>query len=227
MSIKINNSIKESRVAVMPLNDGFVDGVGAYHLSNTPELYEVQRNNNFMFEVSLTTDANGNPTPLYRAGIDPVSESQNPFLKFGNPEEVIRLSVNKASIPSYSQDVITVARGNTSIRYAGKINFSENTSIKLYDFIGAQTKEILLAWQALSGNPYTERVGHASDYKKNAFLCEYTPDYQLVRRWQLFGCWIKELTLGDFQFEGSSDQIQIDATIVYDRAYVDVSGLSD
>ena len=52
--IKINGKYKESRVAVDPLNDNFANGVGAYHLSNTPELYEVQRDNNFMFELNLT-----------------------------------------------------------------------------------------------------------------------------------------------------------------------------
>lgn len=225
--IKINGQIKKSRVAVDPLNDGFVDGVGSYHLANTPELYEPQRNNNFMFEVSLTTDSNGNLIDLYRAGIDPITEGSYAYSRFGNPNEVVQISVSKTSIPTYSQNVITVDRGNTSIRYAGKMTFAENFTLGLYDFIGAEVKDILLAWQALSGNPYTERVGHASDYKKLAYLCEYTPDYQLVRRWKVEGCWVSELSFGEYKYDGDNDKVEIEATIVYDRATIDISGLSD
>lgn len=225
--IKLNGTIKESRVNVDPLNDGFVQGVGAYHLANTPELYEPQRNNNFMFEISLTTDANGNLIDLYRAGIDPTTEGNASYAKFGNPNEIIRVSVNKATIPTYSQNVISISRGNTSIRYAGKMEFDESIPLQLVDYIGAESKDILLAWQALSGNIYTEKVGHASDYKKRAHLCEYTPDYQLVRRWILEGCWISKLDFGDYTYEGTNDKVSIDATIVFDRCYIDISGLTD
>ena len=222
--IKINGKYKESRVAVDPLNDNFANGVGAYHLSNTPELYEVQRDNNFMFELNLTDNG---LLPLYRAGIDPTTEGNLAYSKFGNPDEVVQISVSKASIPSYTQNVITVDRGNTAIRYAGKISFDESFTLGLYDFIGAEAKDILVAWQALSGNPYTERVGHASDYKKMAFLCEYTPDYQLVRRWKLVGCWVSKLTFGEYKYDGNNDKVEIEATIVYDRAYIDTAGFAE
>ena len=92
--------------------------------------------------------------------------------------------------------------------------------------ISAEVKDILIAWQALSGNPYTEKVGHASDYKKEAFLTEYTPDYQIVRRWHLFGCWLSDLSFGDYQYDGNAEKVEVDATVTYDKAYIDVSGLN-
>lgn len=220
MAIKIHGNIQPSIIDQYS-NDPL--GVGAYHLASSPELYEVQRDNNFMFEISLTTNTYGDEVKLRRAGTLDTDRDQVKY--FANPDEIIRVSVNKASVPTYSQDPIEVNRGNTSIKYAGKIKFSDNIPIQLYDFIGAEVKDILVAWQSLSGNPYTEKVGHASDYKKEAFLTEYTPDYQIVRRWHLYGCWLSSLSFGDYKYEGGADVVQVNANVTYDKAYIEVSGL--
>ena len=179
--------------------------VGSYHFSANKELYEIQRGNNFEFIVDMSL----NGASAYG------SESKT----FPNAQEYLRLSVSSAFAPHYKQSAIDVKRGNTSVKYAGPIEWSGG-SISFYDFIGVETKDILMAWQAMSGNPLYQTVGQQKEYKKDATLIEYTPDYsEIVRTWKLDGCWISELREDDFSQDANGSR-KITATIEYDRAYV-------
>ena len=74
------------------------DSHGTYHLaSQVNDLFEVQRDNNFEFIVHF-------PENLYRA--DDTTKLLNTS---DDNQEYIRLSVNKASVPHYSQEVIEIA----------------------------------------------------------------------------------------------------------------------
>ena len=83
------------------------------------------------------------------------------------------------------------------------------------------TKSILMAWQALTYNVYTRKGGRMKDYKKNATLIEYTQDFEQVRSWTLYGCWISKITEGEFDKENDGKR-QITAELQYDRAEMDL-----
>ena len=184
---------------------------GAYVLADNPNLYEIQRTNNFEF---IVTDIDN----IMRAGA--AGTESNAYIT--NAQEVLRISVNSAFIPHFTQQPIVVRRGNSVQKFAGVPEFQEG-QLQLNDYIGADTKAALMAWQALSYNVRTEKVGLVSDYKKDAYLVEYTPDYQEVRRWRLHGCWISSLSEGEYNHE-SNEKHNITATIQYDRAEIDMSG---
>ena len=79
-----------------------------------------------------------------------------------------------------------------------------------------------MAWQALSGNPLYQTVGQQADYKFNASLIEYTPDYnQIVRTWKLDGCWISSIDEDAYSVDAGTGARKIRCTIEYDRAWVD------
>ena len=84
-----------------------------------------------------------------------------------------------------------------------------------------------MAWQNLSYNVYTEKVGSldvpAQNYKKDAFLIEYTPDYRKVRQWRLYGCWISDLSEDGYD-NYSGDAKKVKCTIQYDYATLDQNG---
>lgn len=191
------------------INDGSTPGtpIGTYHLANNPNIYEIARTNNFEF---IVTDIDG----ILKAGSDTVS--------YANAQEVIRLSVVSCPIPHFSQNAIEVKRGNTTLYYAGVPTFQAGTVV-LNDYIGADTAGVLEAWQNLSYNVKTEKVGLASDYKKDCYLIEYTPDYQAVRKWILRGCWVSGLSETEMSND-NNEKKRINATIQYDRAELDVSG---
>lgn len=186
---------------------------GTYHLADNPDLYEIQRTNNFEFLVTEIDD-------IRRAGL--ADTDTNPSAIIKNAQEVIRLSVVSADIPHFSQRAIEVKRGNTTLKYAGVPEFSDG-KITVNDYIGANTLEVLQAWQNLSYNVRTEKVGLAGDYKKDCYLVEYSPDYQEVRRFKLHGCWISSLSEDTLTNENNSKHT-IQATITFDRAEIDNTG---
>lgn len=186
---------------------------GTYYLADNPATYEIQRSNNFEF---IVTGIKG----MLRPGA--TGTESNAYFNLDS-QKVIRLSVSKAPIPHFSQSPISVRRGNNELKYAGVPTFS-NGQISVVDYIGAATKEVLMAWQNLSYNVNTEKVGLVEDYKKDCYLMEYSPDQQLVRKWILKGCWISSISEGDYDSE-SNDKKMITATIEYDMAKIDYSDL--
>lgn len=180
------------------MNDNF----GAYHLANAAnDMYEPMRTNAFRF---IVTDLDG----LVRAGTEDVIK---------NAQELLEFSVVSSSVPSFSQSPITIRRGNSVMKAAGVPTFSEG-SLVVKDYMGADGKSILLAWQALSYDVKSQTVGLMSKYKKDCYLIEYSPDYsKIVRQWRLHGCWVSSVTQDDFNVE-NGDERNISATLQYDWA---------
>ena len=205
MAIRINGTDRPSTI-----NQSSASPMGTYHMAANTNLYEIQRTNNFEF---IVTDVDG----IQKAGM--IGGESNGTI--ANAQEIIRMAVSKASVPFFSQDPIEVKRGNSTMKFAGVPKF-EAGSISVTDYIGASAKEVLLAWQALSYNVVTEKVGLASDYKKDCYLVEYTPDYQKVRQWKMHGCWISKLSGGEFSSD-NNEKMQVDVTIEYDKAELDTS----
>ena len=186
------------------------DRLGTYYLTDNPKYYEIQRSNNFVFYVS---------------GLSKAFNIANNKYAQDNADDVIKISVNRVTVPHFTQSAIQVKRGNNTMKFAGVPEFGSG-SIDLNDYIGAGTKDVLLAWQNKSYDVRTEKVGLASDYKKDAYLLEYTPDYQLVRTWKLMGCWISGLSEGEYSHD-SADKHTISATIEYDKAWIDISDVEE
>lgn len=193
------------------------ENVSAYHLATRPELYEPQRENSFQF---IVTGLNG----LTRPGMSGDEENSD----MGGDiyvQEVLKLSVvSWNGTPTFSQEEVAVQLGNSTIYFAGKPSFSEGT-LTLNDYIGADDKVMLQAWQNLSYNLTENAVSSVAltNYKRTCYVVEMTPEMKEVRRYVLEGCWIKSLDFGTYTYE-SGGKKTVAATIRYDRAYLDVSG---
>lgn len=202
-------------------------GVGTYHLSGHPELYEPSRNNAFEFILDLNNDnaffvnnlVQKDDTALLSAGVG-VNEAEDTDYIAG-VSDIIRLSVAESSVPHFDLGVIEVKRGNSTMKFAGTPTFSDG-SLKCNDYVGARTKDVLLAWQRMAYDVVNDVVELAGNYKRNCKLVEYTPDYsRIVRSWNLIGCWVKTLSEGNFSHD-SNDKRSIDVTIVFDRAIPEI-----
>ena len=177
------------------------DRIGAYHLANNPKIYEPARTNTFRFVVT---------------GLDNLRRADNGE-KIVNAQEYLEFSVDKASVPNFTQEPISIKLGNSTMKAAGMPEFGDGT-LTINDYIGAETKAILKAWQNLSYNVETQAVGLMSDYKKDCWLLEYTPGFdRIVNQYVLHGCWISGLSEGDYD-ANSGDKRQINVTIQYDWA---------
>lgn len=74
-----------------------------------------------------------------------------------------------------------------------------------------------MAWQALAYDVKSRKGGRMKDYKKTCTLAEYTQDYELIRQWKLYGCWVSEISEQNFNRE-SDEKRSITVKIPYDRA---------
>ena len=188
--------------------------IGTYHLGENPQLYSPQRANNYEF---IVTNLDG----ILRPG----ATGNEANAVFRNAQEILRVSIAQAFVPHFTQETVEVKRGNSTIKFAGVPTF-DSGDLQFHDFIGANTKEILMAWQNLSYNVYTEKVGsldvNEQYYKKDAFLIEYTPDYRKVRQWRLHGCWISSLSEDGYD-NYNGDKKMVSCTIQYDWAELDTA----
>lgn len=184
------------------------NNIGARHLADNNALYEPSRSNAFEFVI---TDIDN----LLQAGVNAETADGSDYIR--GAQEVLRVSVASTFVPHFSLSTIDVKRGNSTIHFAGVPTF-DSGSLVLNDYIGARTKDALLAWQALAYDVQNEAIKSASSYKKDCQLIEYTPDFEtVVRTWDLKGCWISGLSEDTFSYDTDGKR-EITATIVYDRA---------
>lgn len=185
------------------------ENMGTYHLADNPQLYEPARSNNFEFIVMDIDE-------LLRAGTKASGlEDENNYIK--NGQETLRVSVVASSVPHFTLSVIDVKRGNNTMHVAGTPTFDNHTLV-LNDYMGARTKSVLLAWQALAYDVRTEKVHSMNRYKKDCYLYEYSPDYnEVIRKWRMIGCWISGLSEDNFNNEENNKRT-VTATIIYDKA---------
>lgn len=189
----------------MPRENSFKRG--AYHIANNSVEYNPQRKDNFTLVINDIDN-------LLRVGSSANSTDEADIIVGG--QEQIMLALRSCSVPQISQNEITINRGNSEIKFAGKPRFSD-VSFSAYDYIGSNTKDVLLAWQQLSYNSSYDYVGNASEYKKSCQLLQLTPDGEIVRYWDIKGAWLSEVKSGDFDYTNNDIQT-VDCTMKIDWA---------
>jgi hypothetical protein len=203
MSITINGVNRPSRSAEYETYN-----FGMQHMAGQKHLVEEQRSTDFEFVV---TQLDG--LPRITDGADRGN--------YENAQEILRFSVATASVPHFEISPLETRRGNSVQKFAGTPSFSDG-EITVYDFIGSDTAGILMAWQHQAYNVYTDKVGLMEDYKRDAVLIEYTPDRQIVRKWNLYGCWVNNISEDTFDHESDQSTRKLTATIQYDLARLDI-----
>ena len=189
------------------------------HISENLAAYEAARNSFFVFYVDPTQLTN-----LYSPDFDP--DSGEAKVEDGTrfdgqmASDALRLNVVKSSVPNFTIEPLEYRRGNDVIKFAGVPTFKDG-SITVDDVVGLRTKDMLYAWQYLAYNPITRKGGRMKDYKKTCTLIEYTQDYEQIRYWTLYGCFVTGIDEGDFDRE-SDGKRQITVAISYDRAIMSI-----
>jgi hypothetical protein len=185
------------------------NSLSAQHISTNLANYEAARTGFFSLIVNDIDN-------IVKASYSGVHADAADSDKIARAQEVLKLNVIKAPVPHFNLDVLKYKRGNDTVTFAGTPSF-ESGNIVVDDVVGMDTKSILMAWQGLAYNVHTRKGGRMKDYKKSAVLVEYTQDFEQVRSWTLHGCWISNITEGEFDKENDGKR-QITAKIEYDRA---------
>ena len=188
----------------MPVNLVDDKAFGSYHLADNPAMYQPAVANNFRFIVY---------------GIDRMVRAGTRDEYVTNGQEIIDFSVKSVTLPSFQQSPVTISRGNSQVHFAGVPQWQQG-NLTIYDYINADGKSVLQAWQAQQYDVNRDVVYRqsTSNYKKDCHLIEYTSDNQMVRYWELKGCWITNLTEQPFDATNGNTAREIQASIQYDRA---------
>lgn len=189
--------------------------LSAYHLSTGVERsWQPAKGNFFEFIVEDLGE-------LLKEGVDADLAEDSDYIT--NGQEVIRLTVNSATVPHFELSVLSIRKGNSVSKYPGVPTFNEGPLV-CNDMIGAQSKAVLEAWRRLCYDVTTDKGGRAINYKKNCTLIEYTADHVRVRSWKIIGCWISNISEDDYNAE-TDDIRRVNCTIQYDRAIPEVENV--
>ena len=176
--------------------------MSTYHLATSPDLGETQKTNAAKLIIMGLDNL-----------VDPVTGNLIP-----NASDILKESAFQFKAPSFSQQPIEVRIGNTVIKSAGTPTFSD-ASITLHDFVGMETYNVLYAWQNLSFNTNTYRTGLMPDYKKSAYVLEYSTDFsKIVGAWKLEGVWVSALDKDGFDISSTANEVKINCSLSYDFA---------
>lgn len=183
--------------------------LGTYHIAADLRNYEQARSNFFTFIVNDLDN-------ITRASYDPEVGDPTDLDIIPNAQEVLKLSVDASSVPHYTLGTGQIRRGNSVIKYATVPSWDDGQLV-VRDYVGIDTKSVLMAWQALAYNVNNDKGGRMADYKKTCTLIEYTQDFVEVRRWIIYGCFITALQEDQFDVTADGER-KITCTVPYDRA---------
>ena len=162
------------------------DVLGAAHLATAG--WEIQRNNNF--EISIE-------------GV-------------GEKGRLLTLAVVSGSLPSESNNPITVQYGNTNIKVAGTYDIQAGTLV-VRDIIQKDVERMIDQWRSTVYNKDTDQVGFAANYKKQARITQFAPDGTYERVWKIDGVWPSSVSYGEVGQENNALKT-ISITLEYDKA---------
>ena len=186
------------------------------HISLGLSTFESARTGFFAFVIPVSELGN-----LYSPNYSGVGEAtENDVYDPEKYQKAITLAVTKCSVPHYKVATHDYRRGNDIVHFAGVPEFNAG-SLTVADYVGLDTKSLLMAWLRLAYDPHTRKGGRMQDYKKSCQLIEYTQDYEVVRTWDLEGCFITELSEDNFDKESDGPR-SIEASFVYDRAIMSI-----
>ena len=193
--------------------DGLSTAEISASISENLSSYEAARSGFFILVVDGLDDL---LKPNYRGEAENAEDSD----KIKKAQETLKLSVTKCPVPHFEIATNEYRRGNDVVKFAGVPTWNGGT-ITVADYIGLDTKSLLMSWLYKAYNPHTRKGGRMKDYKKTATLCEYTQDYELIRTWTIEGMFITKITEDDFDKENDGPR-KLNVEFVFDRATVDL-----
>ena len=193
--------------------DGLSTAEISASISENLSSYEAARSGFFILVVDGLDDL---LKPNYRGEAENAEDSD----RIKKAQETLKLSVTKCPVPHFEIATNEYRRGNDVVKFAGVPTWNGGT-ITVADYVGLDTKSLLMSWLYKAYNPHTRKGGRMKDYKKTATLCEYTQDYELIRTWTIDGMFITKITEDDFDKENDGPR-KLNVEFVFDRATVDL-----
>jgi len=167
---------------------------------------EPQRMNNWTLEVEGLGDGQGGTSALV-------------------------LGLQAFQLPTETSDLVEIFYMNERRQYAGRTLYDGGT-LSLTDWLDRGTANVIRRWRKECYDPETGRVGIKTQYAKTGTIYLYAPGGEsasaeptVTRKWRLEGLWPVSVSWGPLDMS-SSDKIQIEVQLVYDKAKPVIQGSS-
>jgi len=183
--------------------------------------FEPQRTNHSYIQFNFPSDLrdiHGNK--LKELYDNNAPQSSNNGLNKNDPNTILRLSLTSHGMPNQSSENIQIRKGNEVISFAGGVSY-DNIDIRVTDWVGVDTENMIAAWDALRYNPKTGVINPAYRYKMNGNIVQYSSDGAIVRSWTLKGAWIDQVKYGEYNRSEAGSEREISFTCHIDKAYPD------
>lgn len=133
-----------------------------------------------------------------------------------NDPELIRLSVEKVSLPSIGTAVIHLRYMNEDIKVSGGASVDAN-AFTVRDFVDRQTYSNLNAWMEEVHDPASGKIGYASTYKKQGTLQLVDPQGEVKRQVIAKGVWPSKISATDLDYTSDNGIVKINMQIQVDK----------
>ena len=136
------------------------------------------------------------------------------------------LAINKVDLLADKDALLPIITNyNEKYNFAGKPQWN-TINCDFYDFIrnGADGQQelsagdILYNWSCMIYNPLTGQMGYKTQYATSATLAQLDPAGNIIRAWNMFGIFPKNINFGDGLDYSSGEQCLIHSEFAYDLA---------
>jgi hypothetical protein len=139
------------------------------------------------------------------------------------------MQATKVTRPSLSFQEVALHRYNSIAYVPGKHSWGEMRLSVEDDIAGTASKVIqeqLQKQQQIIGaeGPFLQRSPEGSLFKFATILEQLDGQEQVVERWVMQGCFIKNAEWGESAYSSTADVLTIELTIRYDHAFQEIGG---
>lgn len=135
----------------------------------------------------------------------------------GMPEE-ISFHIRSGKLPTVSFAAISTRHFNEVNNQAGARSF-DTLGITVHDAIGFDVEKFFHDWLQEVQNTQTGEMGYAEDYKRTAYITEYSINGDVRSQWEYKGVWPSSVNFGSLSKE-NVDKKSVDVTLTYDKAWL-------
>ena len=215
-SFDFTNRIPDNTERMNYTNDYSVAKMGAVYkgTNHMGKLIAFEPQRLYNFELQIVGLDN-----LYTADNAGTDNGTYSGLHFGSAAERILVACSSFSVPNTEFGTIEIPHYNNTTKYAGKVSFG-NATLKVEQFLGSFTEQIMTAWARCVYDPRTQNIGYKADYAKDMYVIQYDSKGGTPRVWKMENAWPAVLPGADWDYN-STERRQMSFNIVCDRCVPD------
>jgi len=149
----------------------------------------------------------------------------------GVDSQPLSMQVITVSRPSYTFEEIALHRYVTQAYVAGKYRWDE-LKMTIEDDVTGTASAVLQAqqqkqqWIIGAEGQWFAAAGEGSLYKFVTYLDMLDGNDQVIEKWTIEGCWIKNINYGELDYGAGAEAVKIDLSIRFDHARQRLGGYS-